>query len=159
MRSANMFLPSVAEFKVWRWIGTVFDGMDVGVLHILQITCMVSPREPVCWTFLCAVFQLFDQTCHLAVCHTSLPCSRRRKEGAVKVRACAQGCFSHSSSLKVSWATGVSLSLTGDQQAERRMITASIAVIQPSTHLNELLAEKPLIVPTAFCRAEILISV
>lgn len=86
-----------------------------------------------CRTFLCAVFQLFDQTCHLALCHTSLlPCSRRRKEGAAEPCACAQGCFSHSLSLKVSWATGVSLSLTGDQLAERRMITASFAVIQPS---------------------------
>lgn len=64
--------------------------------------------------------------------HFSLPCSRRRKEGAVEPCACAQGCFSHSPSLKVSWATGVSLSLTGDQLAERRMITASFAVIQPS---------------------------
>ncbi len=82
--------------------------------------------------FLFAIFQLFDQTCHLAECHTSLPCSRRRKEGAVKPCACARGCFSLSLSLKVSWATGVSSSLTGDQLAERRMITASSAVIQPS---------------------------
>lgn len=40
--------------------------------------------------------------------------------------------FPHSPSLKVSRAAGVSLSLTGDQLAERRMITASLAVIQPS---------------------------
>lgn len=54
------------------------------------------------------------------------------RRGQREPRACAPGCFSHSPSLKVSWATGVSLSLTGDHLAERRTITASLAVIQPS---------------------------
>lgn len=76
-------------------------------------------------------FSCWSKTWHLAQRHTALPCSTRRKEGAAAPCACAQGCFSRSPSLKVSGATGVSLSLTGDQLGERRTITASLAVIQP----------------------------
>lgn len=98
---------------------------------------------------LCSLSAVWPNLSSGSVPTTDLPCSRKAEGGGCEIKkkkrkspcACSEGCFSHSLSLKVSWATGVSLSLdwrptSRERVWERRTITASFAVIQPSTHLQ-----------------------
>lgn len=101
--------------------------------------------------FLGAAFQLFDQTCHLELCHTRFQKAEGGGSGVLRMRS---GVVFPSLCLKVSRAPGVSLSLTGDQLRVRRTITASFCCYAAITQPNEPLSE----MPTAFRRAEILIG-